>query len=59
MVKIGMILFEAMTQLDLTGPLEVFSRFPETNIYLLAKSLKPIATGSGLTIIPDTTFENC
>lgn len=59
MVKIGMILFESMTQLDLTGPLEVFSRFPETKIYLVAKSLKPISTGSGLTIIPDTTFENC
>lgn len=59
MVKIGMILFESMTQLDLTGPLEVFSRFPDTKIYLLAKSLKPISTGSGLTIIPDTTFENC
>jgi cyclohexyl-isocyanide hydratase len=48
-----------MTQLDLTAPLEVFSRFPETKIYLLAKSLKPISTGSGLTIIPDTTFESC
>ena len=59
MVKIGMILFEAMTQLDLTGPLEVFARFPETKIYLLAKNTKPVSTGSGLTIIPDTTFENC
>ena len=54
-----MLLFEAMTQLDLTGPLEVFARFPETKIYLLAKSIKPVSTSSGLTIIPDTTFENC
>lgn len=59
MVKIGMLLFEGMTQLDLTGPLEIFSRFPETKIYLISKTLDPVRSDRVLTILPDTTFSNC
>ena len=58
MITIGMILFEHMTQLDLTGPLEVFSRFPEPKIYLISKDLKPVKCDR-LTILPDTSFETC
>lgn len=54
-----MILFEDMTQLDLTGPLEIFSRWPETKIYLVSKSMAPVKCDRCLTILPDTTFENC
>ncbi len=54
-----MVLFDDMTQLDLTGPLEIFSRFPETQIYLIAKSKDAIRCDRGLKIIPDTTFESC
>lgn len=59
MVTIGMILFEGMTQLDLTGPLEVFSRFPDTKIHLISKTTDPVRSDRGLRIIPDTTFSNC
>jgi cyclohexyl-isocyanide hydratase len=59
MVKVGMILFEGMTQLDLTGPLEVLSRLPDTKIYLVSRSLEPVKSDRGLTIVPDTSFENC
>ena len=40
--KIGMVLFPGLTQLDLTGPYEVFSRLPDTTIYLLAASREPV-----------------
>jgi cyclohexyl-isocyanide hydratase len=59
MIVIGMILFDGMTQLDLTGPLEIFSRFPETKIHLVSKETKPVRSDAGLTIIPDTSFEDC
>ncbi|HEX6224217.1 MAG TPA: DJ-1/PfpI family protein [Chryseolinea sp.] len=59
MIKIGMIVFDGMTQLDLTGPLEVFSRFPDTRIHVLSKNANPIRCDRALTLIPDTTFKNC
>lgn len=59
MIKIGMVMFEDMTQLDLTGPFEIFSRFPESQLYLISKSVNPVRSDRGLTILPDTTFENC
>lgn len=59
MIKIGMVLFEGMTQLDLTGPFEIFSRFPDTQIHLISKSLDPVRSDRGLTISPDVTFEKC
>ena len=52
-------MFEGMTQLDLTGPLEVLSRFPENKIHLISKTSNPVKCDRGLTIIPDTSFENC
>lgn len=54
-----MILFDGITQLDLTGPLEVFSRLPETTVHFISKTVLPIKSGSGLVIVPDTTFETC
>lgn len=54
-----MMCFDDMTQLDLTGPLEVFSRFPDTQVRLLGKSKSPVRSRCGLQIIPDTTFDEC
>src|SRR5687767_6251920 len=59
MTVIAMMLFDEITQLDLTGPLEVFSRMPKTKIYLVSKTLDPIRSGSGLVIVPDSTFDTC
>jgi len=55
-LSIGIVLFPGITQLDFTGPYEVFIRFPEINIYLLSPSLEPIKSDGGLTFLPDTTF---
>ncbi|BCL34813.1 transcriptional regulator [Nostoc sp. MS1] len=55
-VSIGIVLFPSVTQLDFTGPYEVFTRFPKTNLYLLSETLEPIKSDRGLTFLPDTTF---
>jgi cyclohexyl-isocyanide hydratase len=49
-------MFSGVTQLDFTGPYEVFTRFPNINLYLLSNSLEPIKSDRGFTFLPDTTF---
>jgi cyclohexyl-isocyanide hydratase len=55
-ISIGIVMFSGVTQLDFTGPYEVFTRFPNINLYLLSNSLEPIKSDRGLTFLPDTTF---
>ncbi len=55
---VGMVLFPDLTQLDLTGPYEVFARMPSTRVCLLAAALTPVRSERGLTISPDTTLDN-
>jgi cyclohexyl-isocyanide hydratase len=55
----GLLLFPNMTQLDLTGPFEVFARMPEVTTHLLWKDLAPVRTDRGLTIVPTATFRDC
>ena len=55
---VGMVLFPNLTQLDLTGPYEVFARMPSTRVCLLAAALTPVRSERGLTISPDTTLDN-
>jgi cyclohexyl-isocyanide hydratase len=56
-LSIGMVLFPNLTQLDFTGPYEVFARLPNTRVYLLAETLEPVRSDRGLAFLPDTTFE--
>ncbi|MEO5816885.1 MAG: DJ-1/PfpI family protein [Gemmatimonadaceae bacterium] len=55
-LTVGMLLFPGMTQLDLTGPYEVFCRMPNTTVSLLSATTDPVRTEWGLTITPDCTF---
>jgi cyclohexyl-isocyanide hydratase len=54
---IGLVLFPQLTQLDLTGPYEVFSRIPDTRVHLVAATSAPVASEKGLAIVPDVTFD--
>ena len=54
---IGMVVFPNLTQLDLTGPYEVFGRLPQTTVLLIAESTGPVISDSGLQLIPDTSFD--
>ena len=56
-LSVGIVLFPNLTQLDFTGPYEVFAKFPNTQLYLLAETLEPIRSDRGLTFLPDTTFD--
>ena len=55
-IRLGMLLFPKITQLDLTGPFEVLARLPGARISLLWRSLEPVTSGTGLTIQPTLTF---
>jgi len=55
----GMLVFPNMTQLDLTGPYEVFARLPGAETLLLWKDLGPVRSEHGLTILPMATFSSC
>ncbi len=55
-VTVGMVLFPNLTQLDLTGPYEVFSRMPDTHVHLIAATPEPVRSEGSLQITPDTTF---
>jgi cyclohexyl-isocyanide hydratase len=52
-----MVLFPRLTQLDLTGPYEVFARMPGTRVYLVAASLELIVSEHGLALLPDAAFD--
>jgi cyclohexyl-isocyanide hydratase len=57
--RIGLLAFPAMTQLDLTGPLQVFAGLPGAEVHVLWKTLDPIRTHGGLTLVPDTSLADC
>lgn len=58
-MNVVMLAYPQMTQLDLTGPYEVFARYPELKIVVAAKTASPVADASGLRILPDVTFGAC
>jgi cyclohexyl-isocyanide hydratase len=57
--RIGLLLFPDITQLDLTGPYEVFTKIPGAEVRLIWKSLAPVRAGGGMRLLPDTTFADC
>lgn len=58
-IRVGLVLFPRLTQLDLTGPAEVFGRMPGAEIHLLWKTLDLVSSDRGLSILPTTTFAAC
>ncbi|SDG70229.1 DJ-1/PfpI family protein [Pelagibacterium luteolum] len=58
-MQIGFVLFPKLTQLDLTGPAEVFYRVPGASVHLLWKSLEPVSSDRGMSILPTRLFDEC
>ena len=56
MVAIACVLFPDFTQLDLTGPFEVFHRLPDAEVQLVAANAEPVVSEGGLAILPTRTF---
>lgn len=57
--RIGLLLFPDITQLDMTGPYEVFTKFPDAEVHLIAKSMEPVEANGGMKILPTTTLAAC
>ncbi|SDE41666.1 DJ-1/PfpI family protein [Sporomusa acidovorans] len=63
-MKIGVLLFPQVEELDFVGPFEVLShvnkiRPDSTKVLLVAESAEPVRAYNGMQIIPDTTIANC
>jgi cyclohexyl-isocyanide hydratase len=53
-----MLAFPRLTQLDLTGPFEVFARNPEIDISIVWKVKDPVLDASGFAISPTAIYED-
>jgi cyclohexyl-isocyanide hydratase len=58
-LQIGLVLFPKVTQLDFTGPLQVFSRVPGAKVHLIWKRIEPVPSDTVLTLTPTITFADC
>jgi cyclohexyl-isocyanide hydratase len=58
-LQIGIVLFPRVTQLDFTGPLQVFSSVPDAQVHLIWKRIEPVVSDSVLTITPTVSFADC
>jgi cyclohexyl-isocyanide hydratase len=54
---VGMLLYPEFTMLDLVGPLTVFT--VHARVHLLWKTLQPVASDSGISIVPNTLLRDC
>jgi cyclohexyl-isocyanide hydratase len=58
-MHIGILIFPNVTQLDATGPAQVLARTPGATLHMIWKTLDPVKTDAGFSIVPTTTFANC
>jgi len=52
----GLLIFPGLTQLDMTGPYEVLARLPGWRAEIVARSMDPVRTDKGLTLLPSLDF---
>jgi cyclohexyl-isocyanide hydratase len=58
-LRVGILVFPKVQQLDLTGPFEVFASVPEAEVRLVWKRVERIDTATGLVLMPDLAFAEC
>jgi cyclohexyl-isocyanide hydratase len=58
-LQIGIVVFPKVTQLDFTGPLQVFSGLPGATVHLIWKRIEPVPSDAVLTISPTMSFADC
>ena len=57
--QIGFLLFPNVTQLDLTGPYEVFASVPGMALHLISATMDPVRTGGGIMMLPTVRMDEC
>jgi len=56
-MKIQLLVYPGMTLLDLVGPLQVWSLWPDAETQTVWKDTKPIMTDTGMAIVPGCSFD--
>lgn len=56
-LQVGMLLYPGLTLLDLIGPQTTLGMHGQT--HLIAKTLDPVVSDSGIAIVPTTTYDGC
>ena len=57
-MKIAYVVYPEFTALDLVGPYDVISRWPDAEIHFVASAAGPVRTDCGLTVLPTDTTES-
>jgi cyclohexyl-isocyanide hydratase len=58
-LNVGFLLYPHLTQLDLTGPAQVFAAARGMHLHLVWKDLQPVISDAGFSLLPTQTFESC
>lgn len=57
--QIAMLMYPGMTVMDLIGPHCMFGSLMGAKIHLVAKTMDPVTSDAGVTIVPTATFDTC
>jgi cyclohexyl-isocyanide hydratase len=57
-LRAGVLVFPGITQLDATGPCELFASLPETEVCLIGRTRTPVSTAWGLAFHPAATYDD-
>lgn len=57
--EIAMLVYPGMTVMDLIGPHSMFGAMMGAKIHIVSKTLDPVTSDAGLTLIPTATFDTC
>jgi cyclohexyl-isocyanide hydratase len=55
-MRIGFLLYDQLTQLDMTGPAQVLSRMPGATVEYVAKTMDPVMSDCRLALMPTATL---
>ncbi len=58
-MNIVFVLFDNVTQLDFTGPVQFLSRLPGAVLHVVSKDGKAVTTDCGFSILPRSSFAAC
>lgn len=58
-MDIVFVLFDNVTQLDFTGPVQFLSRLPGANVHVVSKTGAAVTTDCGFSILPRSAFDQC
>jgi cyclohexyl-isocyanide hydratase len=58
-MNIVFVLFDNVTQLDFTGPVQFLSRLPDAQVHVVSKDGKAVTTDCGFAILPRSGFADC